>query len=372
MKEKIKADILTEEYYLNMGPQHPSTHGVLRLVLRLDGEVVLDARPDIGYLHRGIEKIAENRTYTQFIPFVDRLDYVSAMPGEQGYCMAVEKLLGVQVPPRAEYLRVIVAELNRIASHIVWFGPFAMDLGAITPFLYAFREREIIIDLLESISGQRLTYNYMKIGGVRFDAPEGFIAKAKEFCSYFKPKINEYENLLTENVIFLNRTKNIGILTKEMAIDYGCTGPVLRGSGVQYDVRKDCPYGVYSEIDFDIPTGKNGDSWDRYKVRIEEMRQSTRIIEQALDKLPEGPVMADVPRVIKPPVGEVYSRVESSRGDLGFFISSDGSANPYRLKIRAPSFSNLSVLPELVRGLRVADVVAVLGSIDIVLGDVDR
>ncbi len=365
-------DILTEEYYLNMGPQHPSTHGVLRLVLRIDGELVLDAVPDIGYLHRGIEKIAENRKYNQFLPFVDRLDYISAMLNEQGYCMAVEKLLNIKVPPRAEYIRVMVTELNRIASHLVWFGPFAMDLGAMTPFLYAFREREKIIDLLESVSGQRLTYAYMRIGGVRFDLPEGFIGKVHEFCEYFKPKIDEYEKLLTENIIFLKRTKDIGILTEEMAINYGCSGAVLRGSGFKYDVRKNCPYSIYPDINFDIPIGKTGDSWDRYKVRIEEMRQSIRIIEQVAKRIPEGEIMAAVPRVIQPPAGEVYTRVESSRGDLGFFIVSDGSVNPYRLKIRAPSFSNLSVLPQLVRGLRVSDVVAILGSIDIVLGEVDR
>lgn len=365
-------DILTEEYYLNMGPQHPSTHGVLRLLLRIDGEVILDAFPDLGYLHRGIEKIAENRKYNQFLPFVDRIDYISGMLNEQGYCMAVEKLLGVQVPPRAEHLRVIVAELNRIASHLVWFGPFAMDLGAITPFLYAFREREKIIDLLESVSGQRLTYAYMRIGGVRFDLPEDFIGKAQEFCKYFKPKVDEYEKLFTENVIFLKRTKGIGILSQERAIDYGCTGPVLRGSGVKYDVRKDCPYSIYPELEFDIPTGEAGDSWDRYKVRIEEMRQSIRIIEQVIERLPAGEIIARLPKAIKPAPGEVYTRVESSRGDLGFFIVSDGSDFPYRLKIRAPSFSNLSVLRYLVRGLRVSDVVAVLGSIDIVLGEVDR
>ena len=365
-------DILTEEYYLNMGPQHPSTHGVLRLVLRIDGEVVLDAVPDLGYLHRGMEKIAENRKYNQFLPFVDRIDYITAMLGEQSYCMAVEKLLHLQVPARAEHLRVIAAELNRIASHLVWFGSFAMDLGAITPFLYAFREREKIIDLLESLSGQRLTYHYIRIGGVHEDVPGDFIRKLEEFCKYFLPKVDDYEQLLTENIIFLKRTKNVGILSKEAAIDYGCTGPVLRGSGVKYDVRKDCPYSIYPEIEFDIPVGENGDSWDRYKVRIEEMRQSVRIIEQVIKRLPDGPIMAQVPRVIKPEPGEVYSRVESSRGDLGFFMVSDGSLNPSRVKIRAPSFSNLCALRHIVKGLRVSDVVVVLGSIDIVLGEVDR
>jgi NADH-quinone oxidoreductase subunit D len=372
MIETKTTDILIDEYYLNMGPQHPSTHGVLRLVLRIDGEVVLEAVPDLGYLHRGIEKIAENRKYNQFLPFVDRLDYVTAMLNEHGYCMAVEKLLNVQVPPRAEHIRVIVAELNRIASHLVFYGPFAMDLGAITPFLYAFRERERIIDLLESLSGQRLTYAYMRIGGVRFDVPEGFTDKVLDFCKYFKPKVDEYEDLFTQNSIFLQRTKNVGVLTRDMAINYGCSGPVLRGSGVKYDVRKDCPYSIYPNVQFDVPVGTVGDSWDRYKVRMEEMRQSVRIIEQAVAQLPSGDIMAPVSKVIRPAVGEAYVRVESSRGDLGFFIVSDGTTNPYRLKVRAPSFSNLSVIPELVRGLGVSDVVAVLGSIDIVLGEVDR
>ncbi|MHB9154627.1 MAG: NADH-quinone oxidoreductase subunit D [Endomicrobiales bacterium] len=372
MNETNERTETTEEYFLNMGPQHPSTHGVLRLVLRMDGEVVLEAVPHIGYLHRGFEKIAENRTYPQFIPYTDRLDYLASMANNQAYCMAVEKLLKVQVPPRAEYVRVLMAELNRIASHLVWFGPFAMDLGAITPFLYAFREREKILDLLESAAGQRLTYNYLRIGGLREGLPGGFVEKAKEFCDYFKPKIDEYDTLLSGNAIFLARTRDIGILSKETAIDYGCTGPVLRGSGMAYDVRKDDPYSVYPELSFDIPVGKKGDSLDRYRVRMEEMRQSVRIIEQVLDKLPQGEIMAKVPRVIKPEPGEVYARIEAPRGELGFFVVSDGSAKPYRLKIRAPSFSNLSVLGELVKGLKIADTVAILGSIDIVLGDVDR
>ncbi|MBF0217761.1 MAG: NADH-quinone oxidoreductase subunit D [Candidatus Omnitrophica bacterium] len=363
---------MTDNYYLNMGPQHPSTHGVLRLVLRLDGETVLDAVPDLGYLHRGMEKIAESRTYSQFLPFVDRIDYIAALLNEHGYCLAVEKLLGVTVPARAEYIRVIVAELNRIASHIVWYGPFAMDLGAITPFLYAFREREMILDMLESVSGQRLTFAYMRIGGVRQDLPEGFIEKARAFCKYLKPKIDEYETLLTENAIFLKRTKGVGILSGEAAINYGCTGPVLRGSGVKYDIRKNSPYSVYPELEFDIPTGTVGDTWDRYKVRLEEMRQSARIIEQALEKLPSGPIMAEVPKIIKPAPGEAYGRAESSRGEIGFFVVSDGTQYPVRLKIRTGSFSNLSALRDLVKGLKIADVVAVLGSIDIVLGEVDR
>ncbi|MEI8217789.1 MAG: NADH-quinone oxidoreductase subunit D, partial [Elusimicrobiota bacterium] len=253
MKEDSAQDFITEEYLLNMGPQHPATHGVLRLVLRMDGENILDLVPDLGYLHRGFEKIAENRTYKQFLPFTDRLDYLAGMFNNHVYCLAVEKLLKITVPPRAEYIRVLVSELNRIASHLVWFGPFAMDLGAITPFLYAFREREMIIDLLESVSGQRLTYSYFRIGGVAQDLPDDFIVQAKAFCEYFKPKVDEYDTLLSKNIIFIKRTKNIGVLPKELAIDYGCSGPVLRGSGVAYDVRKNEPYSVYKDLSFDIP-----------------------------------------------------------------------------------------------------------------------
>lgn len=373
MSENV-LDITTlgEEYTLNMGPQHPSTHGVLRIILRMNGESVVNATPDLGYLHRGFEKIAENRTYLQFIPFTDRLDYLASMPYNQAYCMTVEKLLKVSAPPRAEYIRIIMSELNRIASHLVWFGPFALDLGAITPFLYAFRERERILDLFEMVCGQRLTYNYCRFGGVSKDLPDGFVDKAKEFCNYFKPKIDEYVNLLAKNVIFIERTKNVGILSKEKAISFGCTGPVLRGSGVKYDIRKDDSYSLYNEFEFDIPTGTVGDCYDRSMVRFEEMRQSVRIIEQALNKLVPGEIQSKVAKVVKPDPGEVYSHIEAPRGELGFFIVSDGSTKPYRLKIRAPAFSNLSVLGELVKGYKIADVTAIFGSIDIVLGDVDR
>ncbi|HBU69009.1 MAG TPA: NADH-quinone oxidoreductase subunit D [Elusimicrobia bacterium] len=362
----------TEEYFLNMGPQHPSTHGVLRLMLKMDGEVVLEAVPDLGYLHRGFEKIAESRTYSQFLPFTDRLDYVASMANNQAYCMAVEKLLKAEVPPRAEYIRVIMAELNRIASHLVWFGPFAMDLGAITPFLYAFKSREMILDLFESACGQRLTYSYMKIGGVRWDLPEGFIEKTREFCRYFKGQLDDYETLVGGNIIFLERTRGVGALSKEDAIDYGCTGPVLRATGARHDKRKDEPYSVYNEFEFDIPVGKTGDTLDRYRVRLAEMSESLKIIEQALDKLPQGEISAKLPKLIKPEPGEAYTCIETPRGELGFYIVSDGTAKPYRMKIRSSSFSNLSVIPLLCRGLKVSDVVIVLGSIDIVLGDVDR
>jgi len=372
LSQAVEKDIYTEEFLVNMGPQHPSTHGVLRMMLRLDGEVVLEATPHIGYLHRGIEKIAENRTYPQFIPFTDRLDYVTSMSNNWAYVGAVEKLMEIQVPERAEYIRVIMAELNRIASHLIWFGTFALDLGAVTPFLYAFREREQILDLFEMVCGQRLTYNYLRIGGVSQNLPIRFVEKTRKFIKYFPPRIDEYDDLLSRNSIFLLRTKGIGILDPKLAIDYGATGPVLRGSGVKWDLRKDEPYGIYEKFDFEIPRGEIGDCYDRYQVRMNEMRQSARIVEQALDSLPEGEIMAKIPRVIKPPAGEVYFRIESSRGELGFFVVSDGSPKPYRLKIRSPAFSNLSVISELVKGYKIADLVAILGSIDIVLGEIDR
>jgi NADH-quinone oxidoreductase subunit D len=362
----------TEEFLINMGPQHPSTHGVLRLMLRLDGEVVVDGVPHVGYLHRNHEKIAESRTYAQYVMFSDRLDYIAAMNNNLGYVTAVEKLAGIGATPRAEYIRVIMAELNRIASHLVWLGTYGLDLGAWTPMLYCFREREKIIDLFEMTCGARLTYTYMRIGGVSHDLPAGFEDKLKEFLLYFKPKIKDYEDLLTDNVIFVRRTRDVGILQPDIAIDYGVTGPSLRGSGVKWDLRKNEPYSVYDKFEFDIPVGQNGDCWDRYKVRIEEMKQSIRILEQAVDTIPQGEIQVKVPRAFKPPAGEVYYRTETPRGELGFYIVSDGTTNPYRLKIRAPSFSNLSVLPEIVRGWKVADIVAILGSLDIVLGEIDR
>lgn len=365
--------LITQQFSLNMGPQHPSTHGVLRLELTLDGEVIVNCIPHIGYLHRNFEKICENRTYTQIIPYTDRLDYLGAMNNNFGYCLTVEKLMGITVPERTEYIRVIMAELNRIASHLLGIGTFIQDLGAFgTPLLYCFREREKIMDIFEMTCGSRLTYNYYRIGGVSADIPDGFIEKVKAFIKYFKPKLDDYQKLFTYNAIVLVRTKGIGILSKGKAVDYAISGPNLRGSGVKFDLRKDEPYSVYSRFQFDIPTGRNGDSWDRFKVRMEEMAQSLAIIEQAINNIPEGDFIAKVPKIIKPPAGEVYFRTESPRGELGFYLISDESIKPYRLKCRAPSFVNLSVIPELVKGLKVADVVAVLGSLDVVLGEIDR
>ncbi len=370
--EQLK-DMYTEEFLINMGPQHPSTHGVLSLELKLDGEMIRDCAIHIGYLHRSMEKIAENRTYTQFIPFTDRLDYMASMNNNLAYVMAVEKLMRMDVPARAKYIRVIVAELNRIASHLLAIGTFAQDLGAFgTPLLYCLREREKIMDIFNEICGNRLTYNYIRIGGVQYDLPEGIDLKIGEFIKYMRPKVDDYDQLLTYNTIFLARSKHIGTISKEMAISYSLTGPNLRGSGVKWDLRKDEPYLVYDKFDFDIPVGANGDAWDRYKVRVEEMRQSLRIIEQAIGGLPEGEALSKAGRIHKPAPGEAYFRAENPRGELGFYLVSDGSAYPYRLKIRSPSFSNLAILPELVRGLKVADIICVLGSLDIVMGEIDR
>jgi len=365
--------IKTEELYLNVGPQHPSTHGVLRVLVELDGERVVEAKPDIGYLHRNFEKICESRTYTQIIPFTDRLDYPTSMINNLAYCTTVEKLAAIAVPKRAEYIRVIVAELNRIASHLLSFGASGMDAGAFTIFLYCFREREFIVDLFEMLCGARLTYNYLRFGGVSQDLPDGFIEKTREFCNYFKPKIDEYEDFLLNNYIYLQRAKNVGVLKKEDGLSYGASGPVLRASGVKYDLRKDEPYSAYDEFDFDVPVGENGDCWDRTKVRLEEMRQSVRIIEQALEKIPDGEYLnSQVPRLLKPPPGEVYHHVESPRGELGFYIVSDGSFRPYRIKVRSPAFSNLSIIPLISRGLLIADLVVIIGSLDPCFGEVDR
>lgn len=366
-------DICTEEFLINMGPQHPSTHGVLSLELKLDGEMIKDCTTHIGYLHRSMEKLAENRTYTQFIPYTDRLDYVASMNNNLGYVMAVEKLLNMDVPERAKYIRVIIAELNRIASHLIAIGTFAQDLGAFaTPLFYCFREREKIIDIFDRICGNRLTYNYMRIGGVQFDLPEGIDDTIKKFVKYMRAKIDDYDWLLTYNTIFLARSKHIGVLPKDTAINYSVSGPNLRGSGVKWDLRKDEPYLVYDKLEFDIPVGESGDAWDRYKVRVEEIRQSLKIVEQALGALPEGDPTVKIGRIHKPSAGEAYMRTENPRGELGFFIVSDGSMYPYRLKIRAPSFSNLAVLPELIKGAKVADIVCVLGSLDILMGEIDR
>ena len=363
----------TNEMVLNMGPQHPSTHGVLRIVLHLDGERVADSDIVIGYLHRGIEKLSENRDWTQIILLTDRMDYVAAASTNLGYCETVEKLMSIEVPRRARYVRTALNELQRIASHCLWLGTHAMDIGAMTVFLYAFRERELILDLFEEYCGARLTYNSQRIGGLPLDVPPGWDRKVLEFCNIMDSKLDEYETLLTHNRIWLERTRDIGIISGSEAVALGMCGPALRGSGVPRDVRKDEPYAAYDEMDFDVPIGDRGDTYDRYLVRLEEFRQSTRIIRQGIEGLPEGPFIGKVPRLIKPPAGETYHAIESPKGEIGFFIVSDGrSTNPYRFRVRSPSFCNLQALPRLIRGHLVADVVALIGSIDIVLGEVDR
>ncbi|MGH9748865.1 MAG: NADH-quinone oxidoreductase subunit D [Candidatus Polarisedimenticolia bacterium] len=362
----------TEMMDINMGPQHPSTHGVLRLMLTLDGETITDIRPVIGYLHRGVEKLSEHRTFPMIEPLTDRLDYVAAISENLGYCGAVEKLLAVQVPPRAQHIRVILAELQRIASHLLWLGTHALDLGAMSVFFYTFREREIILDLFEAFCGARLTYNSMRIGGLNEDLPRGWTDRVRHFLKIFPSRQKEYEQLLTVNRIWLGRTQGVGILGPEDAVAYGVSGPSLRGSGVDYDVRKAQPYSSYDQFQFDVPLGRNGDTYDRYVVRMEEMRQSCRIIQQALDRLPEGEIRGKVAKYIKPAAGEVYHVVESPRGEQGFHIVATGGEMPYRMRFRSPSFVNLQALPLMCRGRLVADIVAVIGSIDIVLGDVDR
>ncbi len=365
-------DLKTESLFINMGPQHPSTHGVLRLGLTIEGERVVHVFPDIGFLHRGIEKLGEKRTYLQFIPLTDRLDYFSSMANNFGFVLAVEKLLDVEVPRRAEYVRIIAAEMSRLANHLAWVGFFANDLGASTPLLYTFREREDVLDALEILCGARLTFNYMRFGGVARDVTPAFVEKCRKLLSILDKRVDEYEELLTNNAIFLSRTKDIGLLTPEDAVSYATSGPVIRGSGIKWDIRKDAPYSVYPEMDFIVPTGTVGDVWDRYMVRIIEIRQSARIIRQALDGLPEGDFLAKTPRVLKPKKGEAYVRVEAPKGELGYYVISDGTTNPYRVKIRAPSFTNLAALPVMCKGALVADVVAIMGSLDFVLGDVDR
>jgi len=372
-----KTGFATEEMVLNMGPQHPSTHGVLRLELKLEGEIITKVIPHIGYLHRCFEKHAEAMTYPQVIPYTDRMDYLASMYNEFGYAIAVEKLLGIQVPERVEYIRVIMGELQRIASHLVALGTYGADIGAVTPFLFCFRDREKILSLFEITCGARLLYNYIWVGGVSHDLHPDFIRLAKEFVPYFRPKIKELNDLLTNNKIFTERTANIGILPLDTAINYGITGPMLRASGLKWDLRKDDTYSVYNKFDFDIPVGEGtvgtvGDSWDRYYVRVLEMEQSLIILEQALEQIPDGDVASAIPKRVKPPVGQVYSRVEGPRGELGYFIISDGSVNPFRVKVRGPSFVNLAIMDELCKGHMVADIIAILGSVDIVLGEVDR
>ena len=362
------------ELLLNVGPQHPSTHGVLRVIAKLNGETIVTAQPDIGYLHRCFEKLAESKSYPMVMPYTDRTDYLGAITNEWVYALAVEKLLGVEVPERAEYIRVIAAEMQRVCSHLLWFGTFALDLGAVTPFLYAFRERETLYDLYEQLTGARLLYNYLRIGGVRNDMPGGFVEKLVDLLDFLEKKaFDEYRVLLTGNRIFEVRTLNVGELSSQDAIAWGASGPVLRGSGVKWDLRRDAPYSVYDRFDFEVPVGKDpGDVYDRYAMRMREMEESVKIIRQALQQLPTGEIMGKVPKIIKPPKGEVYTRVEAPRGEVGCYLISDGTTNPYRLHWRSPCYTHLQLIPLLSPGFKVADLVAIIGSIDIVLGEVDR
>ncbi|RJQ54462.1 MAG: NADH dehydrogenase (quinone) subunit D [Actinobacteria bacterium] len=391
-----ESTLRTETITLNLGPQHPSTHGVLHVRLELDGEVIKRAEPWIGYLHRGFEKLAE-RGWSKAIPLTDRLDYVAGWSNELGYVLAVEKLLGVEVPERARIIRVMLAEFIRITSHHIWYGTYGLDMGALTPILYAFREREQIYDMFEELSGARMMYNFLRFGGLYKDLPPGWAEKASDFIEKFPAAVDEYEGMLTENEIFRRRTIGIGALAPAEAIEFGVTGPVLRATGLKWDLRKEIPYSGYETYDFDIPTGTSGDCYDRYKVRIAEMRQSARIIKQCLERLEPGPVLTDDPRVAPPrretaaqsletliqhfhhvthgievPAGEAYHRVEGPRGELGFYVVSDGGPNPVRVKCRPPSFSNLQFLDEMSRGCLIADLIAIIGSLDTVLGEIDR
>lgn len=393
-------ELKTREITISMGPQHPATHGVLRVVLDLDGETVVKCTPYVGYLHRGTEKLAENRTYLSALPLTDRLDYISSMSNNIGYCVALEKLFGIEVPERAKYIRTIMAEMTRISSHIIGISTHALDIGAMTLFLYSFRDRERLLDLFEMVCGARLTVSYPRIGGVRNDVSQEFLDKLYEFTEEY-PRIieDQYERLLDQNRIWLQRTKGIGVISAEEAINWGLTGPTLRGSGVPYDVRKYAPYDAYPFVEFDVPIGKNGDVYDRYKCRMEELKESNRIIKQCIEKMPTGPIMApDAPKFTLPPKdrvltnmeslihqfvlitkgpiatpeGEIYVATEVPKGELGFYFVSDGSGRPYRMRLRAPSFVHVSVLPRLCEGALVADVIANIGTIDIVLGECDR
>lgn len=391
------SELTRETLVLNMGPQHPATHGVLRVMLELEGEVIVGSKPVIGYLHTGFEKEMETRTYHQNIVFPPRIEYLATFIEEQAYVLAVEKLLGISAPPRATMIRLILAELSRIASHLVYLGTGAMDLNVSSLLMYCFRDREEILDIFEMVSGQRMMHGYFRIGGLQWDVPEGFTDRVRTFVKTFPGRLDEFETLLTDNLIWRERTEGVAVLTAEDALRYGCTGPLLRGSGVSYDVRKAFPYGGYDQFEFDVPVGVAGDAFDRYRVRMEEMRQSLRILGQALDRLPDGPVLIDDRKValpprgelvrsmeavihqfklvsegIHPPVGEVYAAVESPRGEKGYYIVSDGSNRPWRVRVRSASFNNLQALPVMLAHGSVADVVVAIASIDIVLGDVDR
>jgi NADH-quinone oxidoreductase subunit D len=362
---------------LNMGPQHPSTHGVIRFVLKTDGEVIHECKPDVGYLHRSIEKIAEKVSYHGFMPYTDRIDYLAAMCCNLGWAVTVEKLTGIQVPERAEYLRVVAAEFNRIASHLIMLGVMAMDLGAITPFPYALRERESINDLVEELCGARLTHNYVRIGGVSHDMPKGFKEKVLAFLDHFDPVVGEFNRLITYNEIFVNRIANLTPISAEMAFAYGLVGPNLRASGVKWDLRKDEPYSIYPKLDFDIPIGTGeagtvGDCFDRFIVRVNEMRESSKIIRQCMHRMPDGEIQSKVSKNLKPPKGEVYARTESARGELGYYLISDGKPSPYRLKIRTGSFSAMSIIELIAQNIMIADMVAVISSLDVIAPEIDR
>ena len=362
----------TEELVINMGPQHPSTHGVLRIILKLDGETVKDVDCDIGYLHRGTEKIGENITYTMFIPYTDRLDYIAAPSCNLAWVQAVESFFDWEIPDRALFIRSIVAELSRIASHLLWLATHALDIGAMTVFLWCFREREMVLDLFERAFGARLTVNAFRLGGLYQDVPQEFLDDARKFIELFPDRVDDYETLLTENRIWLQRTRGVGVISAADALDYGLTGPILRASGVKWDLRRAKPYAAYPYVNFTIPVGENGDVYDRYLVRLVEMRESASVIGQCLGMLPGGPVSCKTPRTIKPPAGEIYHGTENPKGEFGFYIVSDGTETPYRVRIRPPSFINLAGLKKLCVGELLADVIAIIGSIDIVLGECDR
>lgn len=358
---------------LNMGPQHPATHGVLRVIVELDGEYIRSSEPVLGYIHRMHEKMAEVKTYPQYLPNMGRVDYLHALAWNWAYVGAVEKLMGITVPPRAEYIRTITCELNRICSHLLWWGAYLLDLGGFTPMLYGFADRERIMDILQIVTGSRLTYCYYRFGGVSADVNDEFIGLTRQFCAHFKTRLPMYRDLVTKNMILRGRCENVGVMSAEMARGYGATGPVLRGSGVPYDVRRFEPYSIYDQLEFDIPTGKKGDAMDRYEVRMEEMAQSLRIVEQALNTIPDGDYISpDLPERIMPPKGEVYFAVEGARGKIGVYLLSDGTASPYRLKLRSPSLSNLNVFSELAKGILLADAVSILGSLDLVIPEIDR
>ncbi len=362
-----------ETFVLNLGPQHPATHGVLRVKLLMDGEYIVEAEPVLGYIHRMHEKMGENRTWAQFMPNTGRLDYLHALAYNHGYVGAVERAAGIEVPERAEYIRVLTVELNRISSHLLWFGAFVLDLGGFTPLLYAFDDREHILDILEAVTGSRLTYCYFRFGGVYNDIDQDFVDGSRAFIKRLRQRMPMYHNLVTKNIILIKRLKEIGMVDADMCRRYGATGPVLRGAGVDFDVRKHEPYSVYPEFDFDVPVYTEGDSMARYMVRMDEIEQSMRIIEQALDKLPEGPVMAaKAPKIIKPPKGDYYHNVEAARGSFGVRLVSDGTNTPYRLKLRSPTYSNLSLFSEASRGMLLADALALMGSLDLVIPEIDR